>query len=169
MHMRAAALMAVILVAPTRASAWGLEVHQLIVSRAIDMLPESIRPFFEANRAFVVERSIDPDLWRNAGFVEEPPNHFVDLDAFGPYPFKDLPREYDDAVKKHGLETLKENGLLPWRTHEIAGRLIRAFEALHKNGQYAQKRHPLLFGDHRSLRRRRARAAALSAATTTAS
>jgi hypothetical protein len=138
MHLRAAALIAVILVAPTTASAWGLEVHQLIVSRAIDILPEPIKPFFEANRAFVVERSIDPDLWRNAGFVEEPPNHFVDLDAYGRYPFKDLPREYDEAVRKHGVEKLKENGLLPWRTHEISGRLIRAFEALLRNGQYAR-------------------------------
>jgi hypothetical protein len=27
---------------------------------------------------------------------------------------------------------------VPWRTQEIAGRLIRGFEALHKNGPYAQ-------------------------------
>ena len=31
----------------------------------------------------------------------------------------------------------EQNGLVPWRTHEIAGRLIRGFEALHKNGPYA--------------------------------
>ena len=66
-----------------------------------------LRPFFEANRAFIVERAIDPDLWRNAGFTEEPPNHFLDLDAYGPYPFKDLPRSYDDAIKKHGVDKLK--------------------------------------------------------------
>jgi hypothetical protein len=133
-----AALIAVILVAPTTAGAWGLEVHQYIVSRALDLLPEPIRPFFEANRAFIVERAIDPDLWRSAGFTEEPPNHFLDLDAYGPYPFRDLPREYDEAVKKHGVDKLRANGLVPWRTHEIAGRLIRGFEALHKNGQYAR-------------------------------
>lgn len=133
-----AGLIAAILIVPSTASAWGLEVHQFIVARAIDILPEPIRPFFEANRAFIVERAIDPDLWRSAGFTEEPPNHFLDLDAYGPYPFKDLPREYDEAVKKHGVEKLKQNGLVPWRTHEIAGRLIRGFEALHKNGQYAR-------------------------------
>ena len=82
--------------------------------------------------------AIDPDLWRNAGFTEEPPNHFLDFDAYGPYPFKDLPREYDEALKKHGIDKLRQNGLVPWRTHEIAGRLIRGFEALHKNGPYAQ-------------------------------
>ena len=131
-------MLTAILLAPSTASAWGFEAHKFIVARAIDILPESIRPFFETNRAFIVERAIDPDLWRNAGFTEEPPNHFLDFDAYGPYPFKDLPRNYDDALRKHGLDKLKQNGLLPWRTYEIAGRLVRGFEAVHKNGQYAE-------------------------------
>jgi hypothetical protein len=127
-----------ILLAPSTASAWGFEAHKFIVSRAIDILPEPLRPFFEANRAFIVERAIDPDLWRNAGFTEEPPNHFLDFDAYGKYPFTDLPRNYDDALKKYGIDTLRQNGMVPWRTYEIAGRLVRGFEALHKNGQYAE-------------------------------
>ena len=127
-----------VLLAPSTASAWGFEAHKFIVSRAIDILPEPLRPFFEANRAFIVERAIDPDLWRNAGFAEEPPNHFLDFDAYGAYPFKDLPRNYDDALRKYGIDELRENGMLPWRTYEIAGRLVRGFEALHKNGQYAE-------------------------------
>ena len=131
-------MLTAIFLAPSTASAWGFEAHRFIVARAIDILPEPLRPFFEANRAFIVERAIDPDLWRNAGFTEEPPNHFLDFDAYGPYPFKDLPRNYDDALRKHGLEKLKQNGLLPWRTYEIAGRLVRGFEAVHKNGQYAE-------------------------------
>lgn len=130
-------ILTAILLVPSTASAWGFEAHKFIMSRAIDILPEPLRPFFEANRAFIVERAIDPDLWRNAGFTEEPPNHFLDLDAYGPYPFKDLPRNYDDALRKHGIDKLKQNGLLPWRTYEMAGRLARGFEALRKNGQYA--------------------------------
>jgi hypothetical protein len=126
-----------ILLAPSPANAWGFEAHRFIVSRAIDILPEPLRAFFDANRAFIVERSIDPDLWRNAGFTEEPPNHFLDFDAYGSYPFTDLPRDYDAALKKHGIDKLRQNGLVPWRTHEVAGRLIRGFEALHKNGPYA--------------------------------
>jgi hypothetical protein len=126
------------LLLPSTAGAWGFEAHRFIVARAIDILPGELRPFFEANRAFIVERSIDPDLWRNAGFSEEPPNHFLDLDAYGRYPFTDLPREYDEALKRHGIEKLKQNGFLPWRTHEMDGRLIRGFEALHKNGPYAR-------------------------------
>ena len=123
---------------PSTAHAWGFDAHRFIVSRAIDMLPAPLKPFFEANRAFIVERAIDPDLWRNAGFTEEPPNHVLDFDAYGPYPFKDLPRDYDEALKKHGIDKLRQNGMVPWRTHEIAGRLIRGFEALRNNGPYAR-------------------------------
>jgi hypothetical protein len=127
-----------ILAAPSGAHAWGFETHKFIVARAIDILPDPLRPFFEANRAFIVERSIDPDLWRSAGFTEEPPNHFLDFDAYGRYPFTNLPRNYDDALKKYGIDELRQNGMLPWRTYEIAGRLVRAFQALAKNGQYAR-------------------------------
>ena len=138
MRIAIAGVMAAVLAAPSTVDAWGFDAHKFIVSRAIDILPDAIRPFFEANRAFIVERSVDPDLWRNAGFGEEPPNHFLDLDAYGTHPFNDLPRPYDEAVKKYGLDQLRSNGLVPWRTHEIAGRLIRGFAALHKNGQYAR-------------------------------
>ena len=130
-------LLAALLLLPSNASAWGFEAHKFIVDRAIDLLPAGLRPFFEANRAFIVERSIDPDLWRNAGFTEEPPNHFLDLDAYGAHPFPDLPREYDAALKKYGIDALKDNGMLPWRTQEIAGRLIRGFDSVKRNGQYA--------------------------------
>ena len=112
---------------PREADAWGFEIHRFITDRAIAQLPPEIRPYFEKHRAEIVEHSIDPDLWRNAGFEEEPPRHFVDMDAYGPYPFKDIPLEYDDAVKKHGRDFVHKNGLLPWRTAEMFGRLVEAF------------------------------------------
>jgi hypothetical protein len=125
------------LLMPSPAMAWGFETHKFIVSRAIDILPAEIRPFFQANRVFVVEHCIDPDLWRIAGFTDEPPRHFVDIDAYGKYPFSELPRDYDAAVAKFGLETLTKNGLLPWRTAEMAGNLRRAFESLGRGNGYS--------------------------------
>ena len=77
-----AGLLVMLLMMPSRAGAWGFETHKFIVSRAIDLLPDAIKPFYEANRVFVVEHAIDPDLWRTAGFTDEPPRHFVDLDAW---------------------------------------------------------------------------------------
>jgi hypothetical protein len=120
-------LSALLLAAPAPARAWSFDVHRWLVARAIPLLPAEIRPFFEAHRAFVVEHSIDPDLWRNAGFVEEPPRHYLDMDAYGPYPFADLPRDYDAAVKRFGKEFVDKNGVLPWRTAEIYDRLANAF------------------------------------------
>lgn len=69
------------LAAPIRAHAWGFEAHAFIMARAIELLPSELRPFFEANRTFLVEHTIDPDLWRNAGFAEEPPRHFIDIEG----------------------------------------------------------------------------------------
>jgi hypothetical protein len=112
---------------PAPAAAWGLEVHKFITARAIALLPAEIRPFFEKYTTTVVEHSIDPDLWRTAGFVEEPPRHFVDMDSYGAYPFKDLPHDYDAAVKRYGLEFVTRNGTLPWRTEEMYKQLVEAF------------------------------------------
>jgi len=128
----AAVLLAVFVALSSSASAWGFEAHKFIADRMIALLPAELKPLFERRRDFIVERSIDPDLWRNVGWEEEPPNHFLDFDyeAFGPYPFNALPREYDAAVQKFGKAVIHEQGLLPWRTAEFYGRLQREFESL---------------------------------------
>jgi hypothetical protein len=128
----AAALLAVVLALPSPSAAWGFEAHKFIVDRMIALLPAELRPLFEQRRAFIVERAIDPDLWRNVGWDEEPPNHFLDFDheAFGPYPFEGLPRDYADAVQKFGKEFINQQGTLPWRTAEFYGRLQREFASL---------------------------------------
>jgi hypothetical protein len=66
------------------------------------------------------------------GFDQEPPNHFLDIDyeAYGPYPFAALPRNYDAAVQKFGKDVVHTQGLLPWRTAEFYGHLQREFELL---------------------------------------
>jgi hypothetical protein len=112
---------------PRPADAWGFEVHRYIMERAIPLLPAEIRPFFERYRTAIVEHAIDPDLWRTAGWEEEPPRHFVDMDAYGPYPFKELPRDFDEAVRRRGRDFVLKNGTLPWRAQEIHGKLIEAF------------------------------------------
>jgi hypothetical protein len=112
---------------PAPASAWGLEVHKFIMARAIPLLPPEIRPFFEKYQGSIVEHAIDPDLWRTVGWLEEPPRHFVDMDAYGPYPFRDLPHAYDEAVKRYGAEFVQKNGTLPWRSEEIFAKLAEAF------------------------------------------
>ena len=116
--------------APRPVEAWGFDVHRALTARAIELMPAEIRPVFEANRIFVVEHSIDPDLWRSAGFEEEPPRHFLDMDAYGRYPFTQLPEQYDAAVRRFGEERVVGNGTVPWRAAEIYARLVDAFRAV---------------------------------------
>jgi hypothetical protein len=118
---------ALVIAVPISTKAWSFDVHRFLTGRAIEQLPGELRPFFEKHRAMIVEHSIDPDLWRNAGFLEEPPRHFLDMDGYGPYPFPDLPRDYDAAVQKYGKDMVVQNGLLPWRAAEIYDKLAKAF------------------------------------------
>jgi len=136
----------VLLLAPARdAGAWGFEAHRFIMDRAIGLLPAELRPLFDRYRATVVERSIDPDTWRTAGFAEENQHHFLDLDwaGFGDYPFAALPRDYAEAVAKFGRAQIDRNGTLPWRAAEYHGNLRRAFEEYRQ--PTALRRFDLLF------------------------
>ena len=125
---------------PARADAWGFEAHHLIMERAIALLPAELRPLFEKHRATVVERIIDPDTWRDAGFLDEEPNHFLDLDweGFGKEPFAELPRDYTAAIEKFGRARIRQYGTVPWRTEEMFGSLRRAFEAYPRRGAFGQ-------------------------------
>lgn len=127
MKRRAAFIAACLVLAPMPAHAWGFEAHKFIMGRAISLLPSQIRPFFEAARVAMVEHSIDPDLWRTAGWTDETSRHYFDLDAYGPHPFKEVPHDMDEAIKKHGLEFVNRNGTLPWRTVDVQRDLAEAF------------------------------------------
>ncbi len=139
--MRKASLVAAaVLVAslvPASASAWGFTAHRYIMSRAIDLLPPELKPFYERYRDEIVIRTTDPDLWRNAGW-EEDPNHFINFGVreFGDYPFTALPRELGAAVEKFGMAALKRDGLLPWRASEEFGNLRRTFERFARGAQF---------------------------------
>lgn len=122
------------LAASVPVGAWGGAGHRLILERAIELLPPPLRAAFDAERASLLAHASDPDLWRVAGFEDEAPRHFLDMDAYGPPPFASLPRDLGAAIEKYGPETVTKNGLLPWRAAEMRGRLVRAFEA-HAAGQ----------------------------------
>ena len=141
--MTRAALVAVFLLigGVGQAHAWGFEAHKLIMERAIPLLPAELRPMFEAARATLIERSIDPDTWRIAGFdYDEDPNHFLDFDSpgYGAYPFNELPRDYTAAVAKFGRNRIRENGTLPWHVEEVYGSLRRSFEDYARRGAFGR-------------------------------
>ena len=49
------------------------------------------------------------------------------MDAYGPYPFSAMPRNYDEAVRRYGRDFVEKNGTLPWRVEEIYRKLTEAF------------------------------------------
>ena len=125
--------------APVKVHAWGYDAHKFIVAHAIPLLPDMLRPLFEANRTTVVEHALDPDLWRDS-FSEEDPHHYLDFDwpGYGPFPFAGLPRNLDEAVKKFGKAQVDKNGTLPWRTEEMYGKLKNAFAAYPRRGSFGR-------------------------------
>ena len=133
----AAAVMGLLLL-PVPAQAWGFVGHRLIMTRAIDLLPPELKPFFLKHRDEIVVRVVDPDTWRVFGWPENP-NHFVDFGVpeYGKYPFTELPRDYDAALQKFGRATLERNGLLPWRLAEFFGQLRRGFEGFGRKSTFA--------------------------------
>jgi len=135
---RTCSALLLVLLAASPVYAWGTAAHRYIMGRAIDLLPPEIKPFFEHYRTELVVRVIDPDTYRTVGWDDDS-NHFLDLGVkeYGAYPFAELPRDYDAALEKFGMATLKKNGLLPWRFQEEFGNLRRAFENMGRGNAFA--------------------------------
>jgi hypothetical protein len=129
-------IMVLALLLPARASAWGGNAERLIANRAIDTLPPDLRPYFEANREFILRHVTDSlTLLQNNPKIELQ-NHVLFLDHYGKFPFQTLPRSYKDAVAKFGRQKLEAEGVLPWQIGVYSQRLTEAMRA----GNWAQAR-----------------------------
>ena len=124
-------------------SGWGMDIHRMITRRAIEGLPAEVKPFFMAKIDFISEHTVDPDLWITPDLQgklgNEAPNHFLDYDGFkDPFPFKNVPREWDAVVQKYGAELANRNGRLPWRAEEIFNKMVEQFTSMSRpNAGYA--------------------------------
>lgn len=119
---------ALALFAPASAFAWGANGDRIIANKAIETLPPEIRPFFEANRGFVMQHATDPlqDLVKNP---TDRRFHVLMLDRYGKFPFDALPRSYNAAVAKFTKRKLELNGVLPWQIGVYSERLTNAFKS----------------------------------------
>jgi hypothetical protein len=113
---------------PQNSRAWGKNGHRLVVNKAIDTLPQDIRPFFETNLGLLSQHVTDP-LDAIAKTPAERHNHYILLDKYGRFPFEALPRDYKAAVTKYGKTKLEANGLLPWQIGVYSAKLTEAFKA----------------------------------------
>jgi hypothetical protein len=136
-----AVVAAVLAVLPVSTGAWGVNVHRLITRRALEGLPDSLKPMFDPYRDFVVEHSVDPDMWRTVGLRgdlgPEDPNHFLDIDGLGEAPpYTGVPRDHAAFIAKYGAEKAEKAGRLPWRGSEMYGKLVAAFKAMGTGTSY---------------------------------
>jgi hypothetical protein len=114
---------------PVSAWAWGANAERLIATRAVETLPPDVRPFFDANREFILRHVTDPLTALETNPKTEAPNHVLYLDRYGTFPFDALPRDYRAALAKFGRAKLESGGLLPWQIGLVSQRLTDAFRA----------------------------------------
>jgi hypothetical protein len=107
-------------------SSWGFWAHQRINRMAVFTLPPQMISFYKENIEFITTHAVDPDKRRYSD-PNEAPDHYIDLDRYGEFPFDSLPRRWDDAVAMYGEDTLNRHGIVPWYVMVEFYRLTDAF------------------------------------------
>ena len=116
-----------IALSPSLAYAWGNSANRLVVNRAVETLPQDVRPFFDANRSILLQHVNDPFGTPDKLLTPaERRNQYLFLDKYGRFPFEALPRSYKAAVTKFGRSKLESNGLLPWQIGVYSAKLTDA-------------------------------------------
>jgi hypothetical protein len=128
------------LCAPGWLFAWGTNAQRVIVNHAVDTLPYELRPFFEANRNYLVQHVNDP-LNQLDKYPNERQNHFIELDKYGKFPFDALPRNYKAALAKYSKSKIDSTGLLPWQIGVYSAKLTEDM----KNGRWEEAREDAAF------------------------
>ena len=115
---------ATVLFAATPAAAWGPHVHQRVTSEAIDTLPKDLRAFYRAHRLEIPSLAID------ASTAEDTAERRFAVDAYGPFPFADVPRT--EAALPEAAKAAAGPGRLPWLVLESYAKLVEAFRSRDK-------------------------------------
>ncbi len=72
---------------PSQSRAWGDNANKLIVNRAIETLPQDVRPFFEGSRGFLLQHVNDP-LASAVKTPTERRTQYLVLEKYGRFPFE---------------------------------------------------------------------------------
>jgi hypothetical protein len=117
-----------LLCVPPAALSWAANADRLITTKAVDILPDEMRYYFEGNRQFLIQHVLDPadTALKNPTLAH---NRFIRFEKYGNFPYADLPRDYRVASYKFSKRTLDTNGLLPWSVGLYSQKLTDAFRA----------------------------------------
>jgi hypothetical protein len=131
-HKVIAVLLIAWLLACSSAQAWGPQAHQLVSRWAIQTLPEPLEGFIQAYTGVILSHVNDPDLWMKKDRYEQF-RHYIYLDAYGRFPYLQLPHSYQAAVRRYGSRHILRDGSLPWQIGEFSLRLTDDMRAQNWN------------------------------------
>ncbi len=120
-------LLLILSILPPKAHAWGFYGHKLINHQAVFLLPPKLLAFYKQHIDYITTHAVDPDKRRRL-LPYEAPRHYIDIDYYGAYPYTELPRRWNDAVKKYTIDTLEAYGVVPWWIQVMQQRLTTAFK-----------------------------------------
>ena len=120
-------LLFLLLISHKQSFCWGFYAHQQINYYAVFLLPPEMMVLYKPNIQFISDHAVDPDKRRYA-VAAEAPRHYIDIDYYGLYPWKELPVKYDSAIRKYSKETILANGIVPWWIQIMQQRLTNAFK-----------------------------------------
>lgn len=106
---------------------WGFFAHRKVNYYAVFLLPPEMMVLYKPHIEFLSEHAVDPDKRRYI-IAEEGSRHYIDIDHYGKFPFQELPRKWDAAVARFGVDSLSANGIVPWWTQIMLQRLTNAFK-----------------------------------------
>ncbi len=111
---------------------WGTKGHTLVNELTVGAVPDDLRLFYDLHRDEVIELAMAADDAKKTDPAERP-RHFLDIDLYGDFPFKNLPEDFNDAVAKFGKKTVLDRGIVPWQIETTYDKLVDAFRK--KNGK----------------------------------
>ncbi len=109
---------------PSSAMAWGLAAHRWVALRAADLVRAECPAIGNAPRGALGDAAVEPDtvLKRRDG-RREAARHYLNLDHYGPPPFRALPRDRRTAEARYGMAVVEREGVLPWSGADVAREL----------------------------------------------
>lgn len=130
--MRSARVIALLLLLPVSAAAWGEKGHMMINRLAIDAASAKLPEFMGASRDHIIYNGPEPDRWRDEGRTSamntvQAADHFFDSELWGPISTIEPNRyAFMEKVAAKRIELVKI-GYLPYTILENYGKLVNAF------------------------------------------
>jgi len=84
----------------TEEAPWGFFGHRRINRLAVFTLPPELAGLYKRNIEYITEHAVDPDKRRYAT-RHEAVRHYIDIDHWDRYPFREVPRDWTEALAKH--------------------------------------------------------------------